>query len=151
VLCGLLVPVTGCGAAPVEVDQPGMSDRARAACADLVAALPGSVAEQGRRETDPDDALGAAWGDPAIVLTCGVGRPDDYDPANGCTTVDAVDWYIPMEQLEANGEQDLTMTTIGREPAVRVVLPGSYWPPATPLADLSRPLVEHTERTGRCV
>ncbi len=88
---------------------------------------------------------------PRSSLTCGVGRPADYDPVNGCTTVNGVDWYVPTDQLDANGDRDLTMTTIGRTVAVEVVMPGEYWPPATTLADLSTVVAEHTRRTGRCV
>lgn len=140
-----------CGGAAVTIRAPSLSADARDTCEHLVAALPAQVADLERRETEPADALGAAWGDPAIVLTCGVGRPAGYDPANGCTTVDGVDWYIPTEQLDANGERDLTMTTIERAVAVEVVMPGQHWPPATTLADLSGVVADHTRRTGRCV
>ncbi len=143
--------LSACGTGPVTLDPPGgLAAAQREVCEDLVAALPDEVAGLERREVDPADALGAAWGDPAIELTCGVGRPADYDAANGCTTVNGVDWYIPREQLEGNGELDLTMTTIKREVGVEVVLPGEHWPPATTLADLSEAISEHTDATGRC-
>ena len=153
VLCALVAmswPLVGCGGGPIGIDEPAMTDRARATCEDLVAALPDRVADLERRETEPPEAPGAAWGDPAIVLTCGVGQPTGYDPVNGCTTVNGVDWYIPTGQLDANGERDLVMTTIERAVAVEVVMPGEYWPPATTLADLSDVVAEHTRRTGRC-
>jgi hypothetical protein len=148
----LLTPavLAACGTDAVRVEEPPMSGPTRGVCERLVSALPEEVADQSRRDVDPEGVLGAAWGDPEIVLTCGVGAPQDYDPANGCTTVDGVDWYIPVSQLEANGERDLTMTTIEREVAVRVEMPGEHWPPATTLADLSDVVAEHTERTGRC-
>ena len=150
VSCALLVVLAGCGAGPVQVAETSPPAEQRAVCEELVADLPETVADLERRDVEPSGALAAAWGDPAIVLECGVGRPDDYDPANGCTTVDGIDWYIPLPQLEANGEQDLTMTTIKRDVAVRVVLPGEHWPPATTLADLSATVEEHTEARGRC-
>ncbi len=134
----------------MALDQPVLTAEQRGVCEDLVADLPDTVADLERRDVEPPGATGAAWGDPAIVLTCGVGRPRDYDPANGCTTVNEVDWYIPFPQLDANGEQDLTMTTIKRDVAVRVVLPGEHWPPATTLADLSPAITEHTRAMGRC-
>jgi hypothetical protein len=151
VLCALASVAASCAAGPVELDQPSVPDGQRAACERLVDALPDHVADLERREVEPADALGAAWGDPAIELTCGVGRPEDYDPAGGCTTVNGIDWYIPQEQLDANGERDLTMTTINRDVAVEVRMPGDYWPPATTLADLSSVVADHTERTGRCL
>ena len=143
--------LSGCGGGTVTIEAPSMSGPERETCEHLVAALPDEVADLERRETEPADAPGAAWGEPAIVLTCGVGRPADYDPVNGCTTVNGVDWYVPTEQLDANGDRDLTMTTIERDVAVEVVMPGEHWPPATTLADLSGVVAEHTRRTGRCV
>jgi hypothetical protein len=141
----------GCGTGAVDIEGGDVAPREdRAVCERLLADLPDEVAGLERRDVEPQDSLGAAWGDPAIVLRCGVGRPDPYDPMNGCTTVDGVDWYIPLEQLESNGGDDLTMTTIGRAVAVELVMPGEHWPPATPLADLSGVVAEHTERTGRC-
>ena len=143
--------LAGCGAGAVSIEGGELPPRSdRSVCERLLADLPDEVAGLERRDVDPQEALGAAWGEPPVVLRCGVGRPDDYDPANGCTTVDGVDWYIPLEQLEANGAEDLTMTTIERAVAVEVTMPGEYWPPATPLADLSGVVAEHTERTGRC-
>jgi hypothetical protein len=152
VLCLLVVPLlAACGEGAVTVGEPPLSSEVRETCRDLVAGLPEQVADADRREIEPADALGAAWGDPAIVLTCGVKGPEDYDPTNGCTSVNGVDWYIPIEQLEGNGERDLTMTTIKRDVAVEVLMPGVYWPPAAALADLSTPVAAHTERTGRCL
>jgi len=151
VSCALLVVLTGCGTGPVEVDGTSPPSAQRASCEALVADLPATVADLERRDVEPSDALAAAWGDPAIVLTCGVGRPDDYDPAAGCTTVDGIDWYVPLPQLGVDdGEQDLTMTTINRDVAVRVELPGEHWPPASTLVDLSDAVEEHTEARGRC-
>jgi hypothetical protein len=150
VLCLLAGPwLSGCGVGPVAIDDVPPRE-ARTVCERLLTDLPDEVAGLERRDVEPQEAFGAAWGDPPLVLRCGVGRPVDYDPVNGCTTVDGVDWYIPVEQLEANGELDLTMTTIGRAVAVEVTMPGVHWPPATPLADLSGVVAEHTEATGRC-
>lgn len=151
VLCLLLAPwLAACGASAVDLDEPPMSERTRGVCEELVGEVPQQVADLERRDVEPDGALGAAWGDPAIVLRCGVDGPADFDPMNGCTTVNGVDWYIPIEQLEANGEQDLTMTSIERDVSVEITMPAEHWPPAAPLADLSGVVTEHTERTGRC-
>jgi hypothetical protein len=37
--------------------------------------LPEQVEGQQRRDVEPAGPLAAAWGDPAIVLRCGVGPP----------------------------------------------------------------------------
>jgi hypothetical protein len=96
----------------------------------------------------PDDGWAAAWGDPPVVLRCGVGVPAEFDAVAPCTTVDDVDWYLPDEPPDEVSE--VTMTTVYREPAVEVVLPVEHWPPANTMVDLAPVLEEHTERTGRC-
>ena len=65
--------------------------------------------------------------------------------------VDGVDWYIPEDQLLADGSADLTMTTIFRRVNVSVFLPKEYWPPATALADLSKVVAAHTTAYERCL
>jgi hypothetical protein len=146
----MLLGLTACGAGAVTIDAPAPDEADRRPCRDLIDALPDAVADQPRREVEPADAWGAAWGDPAIVLTCGVPAPAGFSKVEGCTSVNDVDWFIPIEQLEANGERDLTMTTVLREQHVEVVMPGVYWPPATTLADLSSAVSENTRRDGRC-
>jgi hypothetical protein len=139
-----------CGDDAVRIDAPPPSATNRAACEELLAALPQSIAGVERRDTEPEGAYGAAWGDPPIVLTCGGSTPTDFDATSACTTVNGVDWFIPQEQLETSDAIDRTMTAVNREPQVQVRLPAAYWPPATTMADLSGPVTEHTERTGRC-
>ena len=80
-----------------------------------------------------------------------MGEPEGYVPEGPCTVVDGVGWYIPEEQLDANGGADLTMTTLFRQVDVEVSLPKEYWPPATALADLSKVVAAHTEAEKRCL
>jgi hypothetical protein len=135
----------------VELDAPRLTGEAARTCRELVDALPASVADQGSRPVEPKGVAGAAWGDPAITLTCRLGEPDGYVPEGPCTVVDGVGWYTPEEQLLADGEEDLTMTTLFRDVNVEVHLPKEYWPPATALADLSRTVARHTTASERCL
>ena len=151
-MCALAgVLLSGCGSDAVEVDGPSLSGSAARVCAELVDDLPDTVADEHRRPVSPEGVAGAAWGDPAIVLTCGVGKPEGYVPEGPCTVVDGVGWYIPEEQLLADGSADLTMTTLFRRVNVEVFLPAEYWPPATALADLSKVVAAHTKSTKRCL
>jgi hypothetical protein len=143
--------LTGCGSGSVEVDAPALSGKAADRCHELVDALPANVADEARRTVTPEGVAGAAWGDPAIVLTCGVGKPEDYVPEGPCTVVNGVDWYIPEKQLLADGAEDLTMTTLFRDVNVEVHLPKEYWPPATALSDLATHVAAHTTATERCL
>jgi hypothetical protein len=135
-------PATG----PLALDVP--RGTVSAACEELLARLPAAVADQGRRDVSPDGAPGAAWGAPPITLVCGVDEPAGFDDVASCLTVSGVDWYIPTEQLEAQG--DLTMTTVNRRVSVEVRLPAAYFPPATALADLARPVRQSIPATGEC-
>jgi hypothetical protein len=136
----------------VDIGEATPAGDEREACRALLDAVPASVADQPARETDPEDGWGAAWGDPAIVLRCGVEPPEGFDAVATCTSVEGIDWYIPdsepTEPPEAEG--GVTMTTVHREPAVEVRLPDEHWPPAATLVDLADTIRQHTERTGRC-
>ena len=142
-----ILVLAACGESAVELAAPDLEPDAAQACAALLDELPEQVADQPRRDVEPADVAGAAWGDPAIELVCGVPKPDGFDRTSICTTVDDVDWYVPEAQLEQQG--DLVMTLVNREQYVEVRMPAEYWPPATTLADLG-PAVSTLEATGSC-
>jgi hypothetical protein len=100
----------------VTVPEPDRDPGAETACTALLAALPDSVADQPRREVEPADAWGAAWGDPAIVLRCGGPAPAGFDDVAACTTVNGVDWFVDEDAVEAlRGEAgSLPMSTVNR-------------------------------------
>jgi Protein of unknown function (DUF3515) len=153
VTAAAVILLHGCssGAGPVEVAAPPPAPADQAACRTLLDALPDEVADQPLRPVEPEDAWGAAWGDPAIVLTCGGPPPQGFRRTSSCTTVNGVDWFIPEKQLETTGAVDLTMTTVRREQFVEVRMPAEYWPPAATLADLSAAVSRSIEATGACV
>jgi len=142
----LLVLAAGCDT--VDVPDTSVSASERKACKSLVAALPDQVAGQSGRETS-GNPLGAAWGDPAIVLRCGVGTPVDYDKFAACQIVNGLDWFVPDSTIE-DQDADVVMTTIGRTPAVEVTVPASYRPPNAVMVDLGRAIKQHTQVTRRC-
>ncbi len=132
------------------MDAPTPAQEDRGACRSLLQALPDNVADQPARPVEPDDGWAAAWGDPAIVLTCGGAAPEGFRRTSTCTTVNDVDWFIPEEQLESDVAVELTMTTVNRAQFVEVTLPAEYSPPATALADLSEAVSGSIEATGSC-
>ena len=129
VACTGLLLLGGCSG-PVEIDPgPALTRADEQACRELLAALPTSVAGQEARDVTPEDAPGAAWGDPPIVLTCGVPEPADFTRTSTCIQADGVGWYVPDDVLLADDEsRDVTMTAVGYRPRVEVVLPGRYRP-----------------------
>jgi hypothetical protein len=122
----------------------------RVDCAKLLAAVPDSVADQTRRDVS-GSPYAAAWGDPAIVLRCGVGKPEGFDKFSRCQRADGVDWFVP-ESVIGDLEADAVMTTVGRSPAIEVDLPAGYRPAgsAAAMVDLAPVIKAHTTRTTPC-
>jgi hypothetical protein len=112
-----------------------------AACRALVKALPRHVDDQPRRAVS--GRYGAAWGDPPIVLTCGVRRPKGDNRFAACTVANGVGWFVPESASSTSPE--IVITTIGRAQNVQVAIPHGYFPPAATMADLA-PAIKHTIR-----
>lgn len=99
------------------------------ACAKVSVLLPKLVAGQERVWTDAQ-ATGA-WGDPSILLRCGVAPPAPSDLV--CTTIGGVDWLV----LDAEDERQ-RLITYGREPAIEVSIKrGEEFDFATVVDDIS--------------
>ncbi len=136
---GTLVVLSACGGG--LYDFPTESGTA-AACRELVAAVPQVVAGQDSTPVDSDRV--AAWGDPRIVLRCGVTRPDALEPTSRCDEVDGVGWFTE------NRDGKRLFTTIGRSPAVSVEVPASVEPAGATLIDLADVVKHGTEVTDPC-
>jgi len=145
-----LVAVAACVSDTVDVDSPALEGAAATACTRLVEALPGSVADLQRRPVDSSDEYAAAWGDPAIVLRCGVPSPEGFDRAAPCQETNGVGWFVPEEQITDQGA-DVTMTTIGFEHNVEVFVPASYRPPAAAMVDLAEAIKKSIREVQPCV
>jgi hypothetical protein len=102
-----------------------------AGCARLAAALPDSLDGHARRKTTPRSVTTAAWGDPPIVMRCGVGVPAAYSPVSEQYVINGVAW-LP-ERLT----KGFLFTTVGRVPGVELAVPDHYQPEINPLTDLA--------------
>ena len=87
-------------------------------------------------------AYAAAWGDPRIVLRCGVQVPDAYRPDAQMVVVNDIAWF--GEQ----GPDGYTFTAVGRTPLVEVFVPDRYAPEVNPLVDLAEPMRQGTRVSG---
>ncbi|MFC6288414.1 DUF3515 family protein [Nocardioides sp. GCM10027113] len=134
----------------MAVDAPEVAGADAAACRALLDDLPGTLAGQDRREVEPPDAAAAAWGDPAIVLTCGVPRPD-LDQFAPCLEANGVGWFVESED-ESDPEAPATVTAAGYEPTVRVEIPSDRQPEgvASVTAGLAAVVEEHLELVDPC-
>jgi len=123
----------------------------RAACEGFFDDLPATLNDEEPRDTEPADALGAAYGDPAMVLTCGVALPDDYDKFSSCEEANGVGWYVPLEEIEDQAA-DVTLTAVGYQPVVRLEMPADYRPEgaAAAIAELATPVKDNLRLVEGC-
>ena len=94
------------------------------------------MVEQESRSTEPDSPSTAAWGDPAIVLRCGVPRPAALTRTAQLVSVNGVDWFA--EELTGG----YVFTTYGRQAYVEVTVPDDYAPEIGPVTELSSSVAE---------
>ena len=128
----LLAPaVLGCGFGAVSVPAHTPLPGAEQECARLVAALPEVVDDAVRRDVEPPSSAVAAWGQPPIILRCGIVEPDGIDPTMAVLEVGGVGWHsLP-------GQGGTFFVTADREPVVEVAIPDDYAPEADVLLDLA--------------
>lgn len=100
-------------------------------CIELGAVLPVSVGGALLRGTDPESPGTKAWGDPAIVLRCGVAEPTSFSATSQLLSVNQLSWY--PEELQAG----VRFTTLETTELVEVSIPSIYQSPADILTDLS--------------
>ena len=133
--------LAGCGGGLYDfATEPGTS----ASCRSLVSSLPDAVADQ--QSTPVDSTRVAAWGDPRIVLRCGVEPPPELGPTSRCDDVDGVGWFT--QKRDGGGRR---FTTIGRDPGVSVEVPSDYQPAATALVDVADAIKTGSTATNPCV
>ncbi|WP_299052947.1 DUF3515 domain-containing protein [uncultured Nocardioides sp.] len=146
----LLATATAC-APTLEVDTPDVEGADARACADLVDALPDELANARRREVVSTGSEAVAWGDPPILLTCGVGTPLGFSRvASACQDVAGVDWFVPDEQME-DQTAEAVATTIGFSPALELRIPADYRPPVQVLIEIAPAIKATIDNPNPCV
>lgn len=97
------------------------------------------MAGQHRRDTTPESRFTAAWGNPAIVLRCGVARPPALTAVSpqivelappGAGPDASVEWFLEP------GASGTVATTVHRATYVQVRVPPDYGPDVNALVDL---------------
>jgi hypothetical protein len=125
--------LAGCGSAtsvvvsPVPSAAPAVQD----VCRRLVAALPNKVDDLRRRHVSPDDGTTAAWGNPPVVLRCGVGRPAALTPTSVLAGVNGIYWFIEEQPAVR------IWTTTALRANVEMRIPAHHDPPQGPLVDIA--------------
>lgn len=121
--------LAGCSSAP-HVPPPRTTPHEQRLCARLHARLPEVLDGRRWRAVRPRSRLTAAWGDPAIVLTCGVPRPTGLRARSDIAVIDGVSWFA------RRGAHAAVFTVVGRRVHVRVVVPNHYHLPGERLTGL---------------
>jgi hypothetical protein len=135
--------LASCQGSTVQVDAYPTSKGSALDCAAMFGDLPPKIADQPRRLVDGD--LAGAWGDPPIVLRCGVEKPATLKPNSECHDVDGVGW---LAEKQADG---WLFTTIGRKHYISLEVPTEYDPAADALADIADLVARHVPVVKPCV
>ncbi|MFE0249940.1 DUF3515 domain-containing protein [Streptomyces sp. NPDC059010] len=125
----LLITAAGCSSADDSRSAavPSPDSTVAGLCRKLDKVLPAKVDGVRREDPSPASTLTAGWGDPAIILRCGVTRPPkmvDPDVAEGHDAdavpggVEGVDWL--MEKQDGGAHR---FTTANRNAYVEVTVP----------------------------
>jgi hypothetical protein len=104
----------------LPVDVPPVTPEADASCPQLMSVLPVELDGAPSRRVQSDSPYAYAWGDPAIVLVCGVDRPAGYVAGASAIQINGVQWYVDTS------DPDTTVwTTVDRPVYVQISLPAT--------------------------
>ncbi len=98
---------------------PSPSSATATACVKIFAKLPVQLGSLAPRKTDTDSSFVAAWGDPAVVIRCGVNRPAGLgDPAAAqLLDVNSVIWQPDPQKAQT------VYTAVDRSVYLEVTVP----------------------------
>jgi uncharacterized protein DUF3515 len=98
-----------------------------APCTKVLEQLPVSLKALPPRSvhTTPDTPLVVAWGDPAIVLSCGVDRPKSLKPGDSTPFVAGGELSGPYYDVTRHGDANV-WTTVDRGPYIAITIPSKY-------------------------
>ena len=118
----------------LSLPAPPSSTATAGPCTALLSVLPTALGTLAPRvvHPTPDSLFVVAWGDPAVVLRCGVDRPAHLAPSSSALLViiDGVA-FLPVQARDST-----VFTAIDRAAYVEVTVPKSYpQPPLAALAD----------------
>ena len=120
---------------PVTVAAPPSSVAAARGCPAVISRLPVVLAGRHSRPALSASPYVAAWGQPPIVLRCGVPRPPAFVQTSELSVVNGVQW-LP-ERQPSGGTR---WTVVDREVYVEITVPPGT--PSTPIVDLSAAITQ---------
>jgi hypothetical protein len=114
---------------PVTVAPPPSSAAAARGCPAVVSRLPVVLDGRHSRPAVSDSPYVAAWGEPPVVLRCGVPRPPAFVRTSELSVVNGVQW---LPERQPGG---VRWTAVDREVYVEVLMPAGVT--GSPVVDLS--------------
>jgi Protein of unknown function (DUF3515) len=118
---------------PVQV--PPVTPQADEFCPALMSNLPLELAGEQSRRVDSASPFAYAWGDPAVVLICGVDRPAGFVTGTATIQINGVQWYVDTKDPNST-----VWTAVDRPVHVEVRLPADV--DSAPVTALSTPLAK---------
>jgi hypothetical protein len=96
------------------------SAAADSACPALVDSLPGELVGETDRRVRSTSPYVRAWGNPAVVLVCGVDRPTRFTVGAALIQIDGVQWFV-----DTSDPKTVVWTAVDRPVYVQVQVPAS--------------------------
>jgi hypothetical protein len=115
------------GPPPLTASAPVHAAAEAAPCAKVLAELPVQLGSLDPRvvHVRPDTPNVVAWGDPAVVLACGVARPAALHPGSSEQVFNAGDLAGPYYVVSRSGNANV-YTIVDRQPYVAITVPAKY-------------------------
>jgi hypothetical protein len=105
--------------APVPVPAPPLAARPATVCRALLSRLPTTLRELPQRPVQAGPEQNAAYGDPPLVVACGIPAPA-FPPTDAVFVVNGVCWH------STDRSDAVILAAVDREVPVQVTVPSSY-------------------------
>jgi len=112
---------------PLTFSAPPHAVELTAPCAKVLAQLPVQLGALAPRvvHTTPDTPNVVAWGNPPVVLECGVDKPKSMYPGSDEQVFNAGDLAGPYYVVSRSGNANV-YTIVDREPYIAITIPAKY-------------------------
>ena len=102
---------------PLPVEVPPVTPEADANCPALMGQLPLELAGERSRPVESDSLYAYAWGEPPVVLVCGVERPAALEPTSPLIQISGVNWLV-----DTSDPDSVVWTAVDRPVYVQVTV-----------------------------
>jgi hypothetical protein len=112
---------------PLTPSAPPHAAAESRSCTRVLEQLPVQLGKLSQRivHPHPDTPFVVAWGDPPVVLACGVDRPKTLRPGSSEQAFNAGDLAGPYYFVSRSGDANV-YTIIDRQPYISITVPGDY-------------------------